>query len=79
MAEQTKYSGYQEVPWYRRQWFFWLMYILVTPVGLGLLISGEVYYRKNDQVHAFGMANRIVAGILGVIWFFSLLSGLTTG
>lgn len=67
------YSDYDEVPLYRRQWFFWLIYCTLSPVAIGILLSGDVYYLKEGRVKSFGMANRIVAGIVGVLilmkWF----------
>jgi hypothetical protein len=61
------YAAYSEVPFYRKQWFFWVMYFTITPVALGILIFGEVYYQKKGKIKKFGLANKIVAGILGVI------------
>lgn len=61
------YAAYSEVPFYRKQWFFWVMYFTITPAALGLLLFGEVYYQKKGKIKKFGLANKIVAGILGVI------------
>ncbi len=67
-----KYSSYSEVPWYRRQWTFWIMYFTISPVALGILIFGDIYYMKKGKVVSFGMANRIVAGLIGIVFIASL-------
>lgn len=65
MAEVKEFNDYSEVPWHSKQWFFWVMYFTVTPVAIGILLFGNVYYRKKGKVVPFGIANKIVAGIIG--------------
>ena len=62
-----RYSSYDEVPWYRKQGNFWGLYLVCSQIALGLLISGDVYYQKKAQVRSFGLANRIVAGLLALL------------
>jgi len=66
------YNSYSVVPWYRRQWAFWLMYFTVSPIALGISLFGDIYYVKNGQVVSFGVANRIVAAIGSVLIIFSM-------
>ena len=68
-----RYSSYSEVPWYRRQWAFWLMYFTINPVALGILVFGDIYYVKKDKVVSFGIANRVVAGLIGIFALYSIL------
>ncbi len=71
MSKSTQqYSNYEQVPFYRRQWFFWIMLLILQPVALAILIFGDVYYTKKGKVVSFGIANRIVAGIFaaGIIY-----------
>ena len=70
------YSSYDEVPIYRKQWFFWLMYFIIIPVALVILLSGDVYYQKKGDIKSFGIANRIVAGILAVLLLLRILGNL---
>ena len=71
------YTDYSQVPYYRKQWFFWIMYFTISPVALGLLISGDIYYPKRGQVKSFGSANRIVALIFGLAFVGFFLSGIS--
>ena len=68
------YSNYADVPVYRRQWVFWLMYLTIVfnPIAILILLTGDVYYTKNGEVKSFGVANRIVAGIIAAIWLYAI-------
>jgi hypothetical protein len=42
-----------------------------------ILITGDVYYPKRGEIKSFGIANRVVAGIIGLVWIrkaFTLFS-----
>lgn len=60
------YSSYDQVPVYRRQWFFWISYILFNPVALILLVFGDIYYQRDGEVRSFGTANRLFAAGVSV-------------
>jgi len=72
----VSYASYADVPYYRRQWFFWLMWFVFSPIAIGILLSGDVYYRRKGQVRNFGLANRVVAGLTAPLWLLALLSGM---
>ncbi len=67
-------SLYDQVPFYRKQGFFWIMYFLVTPVAIAILLFGDVYYQKKGKVKSFGLANRIVAGVIAAFILFRIVS-----
>lgn len=71
-----KYRNYAEVPVYRRQWFFWLTYFTISPVAIAILLFGDVYYVKKGEVVPFGVANRVVAGIIAVLILINIISKL---
>jgi len=71
------YATYDEVPYYRQQWFFWLSWFLFAPVAIGVLLTGDVYYQNKGEVRSFGLANRIVAGVIAVIWFLAAAQEVT--
>jgi len=70
---QGRYASYAEVPFYRRQWFFWISYLLLTPLAILLLLFGDVYYVKDGRVVSFGLANRIVAGLIALGILYNLV------
>lgn len=67
------YKNYGQVPFYRRQWFFWIVFVFAWPIAVMILISGDVFYPKKGEIKAFGPINRIVAGVLLVIWTLSII------
>lgn len=71
---ESGYRNYAEVPFYRRQWFFWLMFFLFQPVAIALLTFGDIYYTSGGKVKNFGLANRVVAWILGVVFMYRMVS-----
>ena len=60
------YDDYSQVPYYRKQWFFWLMYFTLSPIAIGLLIFGDIYYERQGELRSFGIANRVVAGLIAI-------------
>ncbi len=70
------YSSYDQVPFHRKQWFFWLMYFTISPIAIGILLFGDVYYQKKGAIKSFGLANRIVAGIIALFILFSIINAL---
>ncbi len=77
--QPVPYATYDQVPSFRRQGFFWLTWILFAPIAIGILLTGDVYYRKKGEVHRFGMANRIVAGLIGLLWLVAIIQALFNG
>lgn len=73
------YSSYKDVPYYRKQWFFWLLYFIpfLGLVAIGLLLFGDIYYQKKGEVKSFGVANRVVAGIIAALVLYGLFRALT--
>ena len=74
LYEQVPFSLYDQVPFYQKQGFFWLMYFLATPIALAILLFGDVYYLKNGKVKSFGLANKIIAGLIAVVILFRIFS-----
>jgi len=73
------YATYDQVPTHRKQWFFWLTWFLLQPVAIAILITGDVYYRRKGEIRAFGPANRIVAMLIGLLYFIALINGIIEG
>jgi hypothetical protein len=74
LPTELPYRYYDEVPFYRHQWFFWLTYFICWPVAFGILIFGDVYYQKDGKLRSFGPANRIVAASIPLVATYAFLS-----
>ena len=74
-----EYLSYGDVPQYRKQWVFWLSWFFCQPVAILILITGEVYYPKEGVVTPFGPANRVVAGIFGLLYLSAIADNLAGG
>ena len=53
------------------------MYFTISPIAIGILLFGDVYYQKKGEVKSFGLANRIVAGVIAVFILFRILGAFT--
>ena len=42
------------------------MCFTISPVAIGILLFGDIYYQKKGDVKSFGLLNRIVAGIIAI-------------
>ncbi len=78
-----QYNSYGDVPFYFKQWFFWIMYFFICPpLALFILVFGNVYYKKNGYVEAFGIMNKIVAFFIGIftclIWWGKIVVFVTS-
>jgi hypothetical protein len=73
----AKYKTYDEVPFFRKQWFFWLSWLIFAPVALVILFSGDVYYRKKGEVVSFGTANKVVGAVFCFFWIFRVYLAVT--
>ena len=72
-SEEGLYSSYDEVPYYRKQWFFWLMYFTIFPIAFGVAFTGDIYYERNGKVQSFGLVNRAIVGVIGISVVVSFL------
>jgi len=61
-----KYKSYDEVPFYRKQLFFWVFYLLLSPIAIIILLFGDIYYQRESKIYSFGLFNRIIAILIAV-------------
>jgi hypothetical protein len=64
-VEPTSFKSYDEVPVWKKRWFFVLMILLITPVGIILALTSDIYMSQNGQVLKFGKTQRV--GI-AIVW-----------
>lgn len=53
---RSGYSSYDQVPWYRKNWFAILCFFIFSPVLLIVLVTGDVFYPKAGQVKKYSTA-----------------------
>jgi RsiW-degrading membrane proteinase PrsW (M82 family) len=68
----AQYASYDQVPTFRKQWVFWLLWVAFAPAAVVLLLTGDIYYVKKGEVRKFGMANRVLAGLIALLWMWQL-------
>jgi len=68
------YNKYDEIPTYRKQWFFWISLLLFFPIALVVVLTGDVYYKgSSDSIKGFGVVNRIVITFICVSVILNIL------
>jgi hypothetical protein len=75
--ETHQEPSYEDIPYYRKQWFFWIGFLLCAPAALILLLSGNIYYKKNNKAVPFGVANKVAAVLLALVWIRGAYTYLT--
>lgn len=63
------YSTYDQVPWYRRNWFAILCFLVFMPALFLVVLTGNVFYKRGGQIRRYSVPARI---------FLILYSGLAT-
>ncbi|MFH2044040.1 MAG: hypothetical protein ABIK92_02720 [Pseudomonadota bacterium] len=67
--KNAEYSNYSDIVFYRRRWFWGLAILLLTPVGILIGLTGDVYCNQKGQITSLHKASRIVVciGFLALI------------
>jgi len=73
MEPTTDYESYEDVPVYRKRWFFGLFVLVFMPVSIIILLTGNTYACKNGRVfpHIYGTKNRIITIIALLLLIFT--------
>ena len=53
-----KYSNYEEVPFYKKQLFFWIMFFVFFPIPVIILLIDDIYYQSNGELKSFGICEK---------------------
>ncbi|MEL7159075.1 MAG: hypothetical protein AAFN30_21125, partial [Actinomycetota bacterium] len=48
----SEYQSYDEVPWYRKQWFIVVTFLIFIPALLIIVLSGDVYQKSRGRLAA---------------------------
>ena len=63
------YSSYDQVPWYRKNWFAITSFFLFFSILLIVLLTGNVYYERSGELRTYSIWARIFIWL----WSFGLI------
>lgn len=63
-SESIPYTSYSQVPTNRKNWFIILFLLLFAPVTLYPLFTGDIYYKKGEQVLKYSKTAKTITIIL---------------
>lgn len=66
---KVSFSSYDQVPWYRKQWFAFVCFLIFTPGLLLILLSGDVYYESKGQLKTYSTTAKVVLIACVIIYF----------
>ena len=64
------YTEYSQVPWFRKGPIVAVLWLLLTPVGVVLMWSGDVYYNKVKDGKLVTMPVYLKVGLTAVMVMF---------
>jgi hypothetical protein len=73
---ETKITEYSQVPWFRRNGFVFLAWLLCSPVAIGIFWTGEVYYMKNGEIRTYGFFAKALLTFIAVVTILGMLGFL---
>ena len=59
----SDYKNYDDIPYYRKRWFFVLTLLFFIPLMSVLALTGEVYAFQNGEVKKYPASFRIMIGV----------------
>ncbi len=63
-TEKNIYTSYDQVPWYRKNWFIIVAALLFAPATLYSLFSGEIYYQKKGELVTYTKVVKVITIII---------------
>ena len=79
MTEKTIITEYSQVPWFRRNGFVILAWLLFWPVAIGILWTGDVHYMKKGQLKTYGKVAKVILTILAIIYTVQIFGAMGGG
>lgn len=67
---KVSYSRYDQVPWFRKNWFAIVCALFFTPGLLFVLFSGDIYYEKKGELKTYSKGMKIFL----IIWCILMVS-----
>ena len=72
------YTSYDQVPWYRKEWFAWLSFFVFTPALGVVLLTGDSYYTRKGQLKTVSKGMKIFFSVLAVVYLLKLFGTIAT-
>lgn len=69
------FVSYDQVPWYRKNWFAILCFLFFGPGLIGILLTGDVYYEKNGELRTYSQTTKTVLIVLSVLFIIVAVAG----
>jgi len=71
---ELPFASYDQVPWYRKNWFAFISFFAFPPALLIALLTGGIYYEKKGQLKRYSIAAKIFFIILCLIYTGQLVN-----
>lgn len=65
-----QYASYDQIPWYRKNWFAVLCFAFFPPALLPILLTGDIYYQRKGEVQCYSKITKgilLIWGVLGIV------------
>ena len=69
--EKVAYTSYDQVPWYRKNWFAIVCAFFFMPGLWFALFSGDIYYESKGQLKTYSKGAKIAILIWSVLVFIN--------
>lgn len=76
-AASSHIISYDQVPWYRKNWFAILCFFIFMPALFLVVLTGNIFYKRKEQVRRYSILARIFlilysgfATLLFCVWMF---------
>ncbi len=66
------YKSYSDIPNYRRHKGFWTIWLVLPILAIFILITGDVFYKRNGEISTFSEVNIILAMVMAAFWLVSI-------
>jgi polyferredoxin len=73
------YTSYDQVPWYRKEWFAWLSFHIFTPaLVVVVLLTGVSYYTRKGQLKTVSKGMKIFFIVSAVLYMLAVFGKANT-
>ena len=74
--KRLSFLSYDQVPWYRKNWFAIVSFFIFPPILWVVLLTGDVYYVRSRELRTYSIWAKIILGFLAFALIKSVLHHL---